>query len=68
MFPSTSSYIDETEEVSLPKSSAVLFDSPTDDIFTRFLDDDGTDEIVENWMRQKQLLDNSYSRCFGLLC
>jgi len=50
---STSGYIDETEEVSLPKSSVVLTDTYTDDIFTRFLDDDGTDEIVETWMRQK---------------
>ena len=39
--PSTSGYIDETEEVSLPKSSVVLSDSLTDDIFTRFLNDDG---------------------------
>ena len=58
---STSGYMAETEEVSLPKSSVVLTDSLTKDIFTPFLDDDGTDKIVETWMRQKQLFDKEVS-------
>jgi hypothetical protein len=52
-FLSTSFNFDDT--------SVVPIDLPTDDVFTRFLDNDGADEIAENWMQQKRLLDKEVS-------